>query len=205
MWLESDEGGRPARHKEGQAPLQNEVIRPQGEGGSRSSRKLILPVILALALLSSLSCGYTASTSLPGHIKTIAIPVFRNETLEYLIEEELTNTVVEHFVNDNRLRIVGEKEASSILLGTVTSYEHKVFSYSAGEVAQEYEVIIKVAIEFKDVSNGRIIWKDDGLVGSARYFAVEMAGQQAQTEQDGRVPAIGFLAKDILTRTVEGW
>ncbi len=113
--------------------------------------------------------------------------------------------MVEQFVNDNRLTVVGEKEASSILLGTVTHYEHKVFSYSAGEVAQEYEVTIKVAVEFKDVSNGRIIWKDGGLVGSARYFAVEMAGQPAQTEQEGRKPAIEFLAKDILTRTVEGW
>jgi len=113
--------------------------------------------------------------------------------------------VVEHFVNDNRLTVVGEREASSILLGTVTEYERKVFSYSAGEVAQEYEVTIKVAVEFKDVSNGRIIWKDDGLLSSARYFAVDMAGQKAQTEQEGRAPAIEFLAKDILTRTVEGW
>jgi hypothetical protein len=156
-------------------------------------------------LLASLSCGYTASSSLPSHIKSIAIPVFKNETLEYRIEEELTNTVVEHFVNDNRLTVVGEREAASILLGTVASYQHRVFSYTAGEVAQEYEVTIKVAIEFKDVSSGRIIWKDEGLVGSARYFAVDMAGQTAQTEQEGRKPAIEFLAKDILTRTVEGW
>jgi hypothetical protein len=113
--------------------------------------------------------------------------------------------VTEKFVNDNRLRVVGEKEASSILLGTVTSYKRRVFSYSAGEVAQEYEVTIKVSVEFQDAANGRIIWKDDSLISSARYFAVDMAGQKAQTEQAGRVPAIEFLANDILTRTVEGW
>jgi len=108
-------------------------------------------------------------------------------------------------VNDNRLKVVGEKEASSILVGTVTSYNRRVFSYSAGEVAQEYEVTIKVSASFQDVSNGRIIWKDDNLTSRARYFAVDMAGQKAQTEQDGRAPAIDFLANDILTRTVEGW
>lgn len=108
-------------------------------------------------------------------------------------------------MNDNRLKVVGEKEASSLLLGTVKSYKRNVFSYSAGEVAQEYEVIVKISIEFQDVSNGKIIWKDDSLTSSARYFAIDMAGQKAQTEQDGRAPAIEFLANDILTRTVEGW
>lgn len=158
---------------------------------------LILPFLL--------SCGYTASSSLPGHIKSIAIPVFKNETLEYRIEEEISNAVIDKFVADNRLRVVGERAASSVLLGTVTGYQRRVFSYSAGEVAQEYEVTLKVAIEFKDASSGRIIWKDESLVSSARYFAVEMAGQKAQTEQEGRLPAIAFLANDILTRTVEGW
>jgi len=153
---------------------------------------LILPFLL--------SCGYTASSSLPGHIKSIAIPVFKNETLEYRIEEEISNAVIDKFVADNRLRVVGERAASSVLLGTVTGYQRRVFSYSAGEVAQEYEVTLKVAIEFKDASSGRIIWKDESLVSSARYFAVEMAGQKAQTEQEGRLPAIA-----ILTRTVEGW
>ncbi len=160
---------------------------------------------LAISLAWCLSCGYTASSTLPGHIKSIAIPVFKNETLEYRIEEEITNAVVEKFVSDNRLRVVGEKEANSLLLGTVTGYQRRVFSYSAGEVAQEYEVTIKVSVEFKDLSNGRIIWKDESLVSSARYFAVEMAGQKAQTEQEGREPAVAFLANDILTRTVEGW
>jgi hypothetical protein len=159
---------------------------------------LLLPPLL-------LSCGYTASSTLPGHIKSIAIPVFKNETLEYRIEEEITNAVIEKFVADNRLRVVGERAATSVLVGTVTGYQRRVFSYSTGEVAQEYEVTIKVAVEFKDVSNGKIIWKDESLVSSARYFAVEMAGQRAQTEQEGRQPAIAFLANDILTRTVEGW
>ncbi|MCX5799824.1 MAG: LptE family protein [Candidatus Eisenbacteria bacterium] len=158
-----------------------------------------------LASLAHLSCGYTASANLPGHIKTVAIPLFKNETLEYGIEEEITKAVIEKFVSDNRLRVVGEKEASSLLLGTVRSYKNSVFSYSSGEVAQEYEVTIRVSVEFQDVSKGKIIWKDDSLTSSARYFAVDMAGQKAQTEQEGRAPAIEFLGKDILTRTVEGW
>ncbi len=170
----------------------------------------VLPSFLVLAFLLVplpflLSCGYTASASLPGHIKSIAIPVFKNETLEYQIEDDITNAVIEKFVADNRLRVVGEKAANSVLLGTVTGYQRRVFSYSTGEVAQEYEVTIKMSVEFKDLTNGRIIWKDDSLVSSARYFAVDMAGQKAQTEQDGRQPAIAFLANDILTRTVEGW
>jgi len=113
--------------------------------------------------------------------------------------------VTERFVNDNRLKVVSEKEASSILLGSVTNYKRRVFSYSAGEVAQEYEVTIRVSVQFQDVSKGKIIWKDDSLVSSARYFAIDMAGHKAQTEQEGRTPAIEFLAADILTRTVEGW
>lgn len=160
---------------------------------------------LLFTLAFVLSCGYTASMNLPGHIKTIAIPVFKNDTVEYGIEQEITTAVIDKFVADNRLRVVGEREASSVLLATVAGYDRRVFSYSAAEVAQEYEVTIRVAVEFKDTSNGKIIWKDDSMVSSARYFAVEMAGQKAQTELEGRLPAIAFLANDILVRTVEGW
>ena len=40
----------------------------------------------ALCALSSWSC-YTVKNSIPGHIKTIAIPVLRNESLQGGVED----------------------------------------------------------------------------------------------------------------------
>jgi hypothetical protein len=162
-------------------------------------------------LLSSLSvllsgCAYSFSGSaLPSHIKTLAVPVFRNETLEYDLERELTEEVIAAFVRDNHLRIVGEGRADAVLLGRIVGYENKIFAYSSGETVEEYIVTLTVAVALKDQAENKELWKSDRLTATATYAVVERPGKPAMTEQEGRLAAVSELAEDILARTLEEW
>ena len=172
------------------------------DGGRRGRR----PAAALLLAFSSLSCGYSFSGSaLPSHVKTVAVPVFENATLEYDIERELTEQVIDAFVRDNHLRVVGQKQADAVLLGRITGYENKVFSFSSGETAQEYIVKIRVSASLKDQVDNKEIWKDDRLEGTATYAVAEQPGKPAATEQEGRRPAFDELARKILARTMEEW
>ena len=51
----------------------------------------------------------------------------------------------------------------------------------------------------------REIWSEPDLVKTANYFVVDVPGQTAQTELDGRKEAIAKIADEILSRSVEGW
>jgi hypothetical protein len=151
-------------------------------------------------------CGYTTSPALlPTHLKTIAIPGFENGTTEYTLEREITDAVIARFVSDNHLKVVSEREANSVLRGRVTGYKNAVFGFTTGTQSQEYRVTITVAVIFKDQVKNRELWAEPELIKTANYYVVDVPGQAARTELDGRKEAIQKIADEIVARTVEGW
>ena len=163
--------------------------------------------MLAAATLCGLvaGCGYTASPALlPQHLKTVAIPVFENGTPEVRLEEELTNAVILKFVQDNHLKVVDEKSANAVIRGKVTQYKNSVFGFTQSGASNEFRVTLAVEVTFKDLVKNRELWSGE-VVKTANYYVVDVPGQQAQTELDGRREAISKIADEILSRSVEGW
>ena len=135
----------------------------------------------------------------------MAIPAFENETSEYTLDQDITTAVIERFVKDNHLRIVDERSADAVIRGRLTGYKNAVFGFSAADRAQEYRVTISCAVVFKDLVKNREIWDEPNLVKTANYFVVDVPGDSARTELDGRKEAITKIADEILARSVEGW
>ena len=163
--------------------------------------------MLAAAALCWLvsGCGYTASPALlPPHLKTVAIPVFENGTPEARLEEEITNAVILRFVQDNHLKVVDEKSANSVIRGKVTQFKDAVFGFTNQATSNEYRVTIAVEVTFKDMVKNRELWSGE-IVKTANYYVVDVPGQKAQTELDGRQEAINKISDEILSRSVEGW
>jgi Lipopolysaccharide-assembly len=168
--------------------------------------KLPAGALVLVAALGAGSCAYTTNTALlPTHIKTIAIPVFENGTTEYTLEQDVTNAVIERFVKDNHLRVVDEKSANAVVHGKITAYKNSVFGFSSTTRAQEYRVTISCEVVFKDQVKNREIWNEPNLVKTANYYVVDVPGEKAKTELDGRQEAIAKIADEILSRSVEGW
>jgi hypothetical protein len=164
----------------------------------------LLAALAAAGLLLG-SCAYTTSPALlPPHLKSVAVPVFENGTPEYTLEQDITQAVVQRFVKDNHLRVVDEKSANCVVRGKVTQYKNAVFGFSNSAQAQEYRVTIAVQVTFKDLVKNRELWSDE-LVRTANYYVQDVPGQAAKTELDGRKEAIGKIADEILSRSVEGW
>ena len=169
--------------------------------GRTRTRAAVLVAALAVS-----SCAYTTSSALlPPHLKTIAIPVFENATSEYSIQQDITQAVIDRFVQDNHLKIVDERSANAVLRGKVVLYRNTVFGFSATTQASEYRVTISVSVTIKDVVKNREMWKDENLTKTTNYYVVDVPGQKAQTELDGRKDAISKIADEIVARTVEGW
>jgi outer membrane lipopolysaccharide assembly protein LptE/RlpB len=163
-------------------------------------------VLLFTAAAVVQGCGYTTSTALlPPHLKTIAIPVFANATTEYTLEQEITDAVIARFVADNHLKVVDERAANVVLRGKVVQYKNAVFGFSTAAEAQEYRVTIAVSVVLKDQIKNREMWSDPNLVKTANYYVVDVPGQPARTELDGRKEAVDKIAEAVVSRTVEGW
>ncbi len=164
-----------------------------------------LAVALAGALLAAGGCSYTVSGVLPGHLKTIAIPVFGNNTVEFRLADDVTQAITEAFQADRRLRLVREQDADAVLRGTVVGYRNQVFGYTAEERATQYEIVLVVQVAFRDQIKNRVLWKEDQLAVRTTYDVVSVGGAPARTETEGRAEVIQKLADQIVSRTVQGW
>lgn len=164
-------------------------------------------ILTMLLLFAASGCGiYSFSgSSLPSHIKTIAVPILRNETLEYDVANEITAAVTQRFIQDGRLKIVGEKRADCVLEGRVIAYENKVHNYSADQNPEDYIVLLRIGATLHDTAKNRDIWKDDQITVSAVYSVSAGQDQPLTDEKSARAKAISDLAEDILARTMEQW
>jgi hypothetical protein len=151
------------------------------------------------------ACAYSASPALlPAHLKTVAIPVFENETTEYSLQQEITDAVIRVFVADNHLKVVDERSANAVIRGKIIDYRNAVFGISDVDRAEEYRVTIGVSVTFKDQVKNREIWSDE-IVKTANYYVTPVPGDSARTELDGRRLAIVKIADEVLNRSVESW
>jgi len=150
-------------------------------------------------LATFLSCGPYSFTGagLPG-VKTIAIPLFENQTEEYGIREELTNKLVLAFVQDNTLKVANERIADAVLKGTILKYQKEAYTFDENENVKEYISRIYVKITVEDKKHSKNIWEEDNLQGWATFPA-------DSSETYGKSQAIDKLTADIVNRTVKGW
>ncbi len=88
----------------------------------------MLPLYVCLCAAFSLcACGYhvggTASELPPG-LKVIAVPVLKNDSPRYRIEQRMTEAVVHEFIARTKYHIVSsEDSADAVLHGEITSFE----------------------------------------------------------------------------------
>jgi hypothetical protein len=86
--------------------------------------KFVLTVAV-LALLTG-GCGYRvagrAASGLPPQVRIIAVPAFKNDTLQFKIEQKLTAAVIHEFLTRTSYRVQSNPEGSdAIVEGSVTS------------------------------------------------------------------------------------
>ncbi len=163
-------------------------------------------ITLVLSFIIIIGCGYySMAGSIPPHIKSIAIPLVNNQTAEFGIAESITDNIIEVFNEENILRIIDERDADSILYGTIISLEDAPYTFSSEEAVSEYRININMDITWKDVDNdvdintdgidndgdGKIDEEDDDEFGEPRAFATKIA--------------ITKIAEDIVNNILTSW
>ena len=106
---------------------------------------LLASYLLLLVSFSFTGCGYQIAGRgghIPGGVRTIAIPVFENRTLEPIVEEELTPVVIREFLRDSRIEVVSRSQAALVLQGSVTSYKESPLSFDQNQNVLEYRITV---------------------------------------------------------------
>jgi len=111
--------------------------------------------------------GYGTRGNLPDHIKTVAVPIFKNRTLEPGVE-----SVVNAFSSGGRVRVVPLAEAAAILEGEVVGYSLEGLAFDRSAIVRAYRLRLTLNVEFRDVKRSAMLWRQEGLQ-EASDFQVE--------------------------------
>ncbi|CUS76971.1 LptE family protein, partial [Candidatus Kryptobacter tengchongensis] len=160
-------------------------------------------VIFAIAL-SIYGCRYSfTGASVPSHLKTIAIPVFDDQSGygRATLREELTNKIVERFIQDNTLKVADKNTANSILEGVIVSVQDNPVVVGTGEKVMKSRITITVKVSFYDMVKRVRVWERT----FSNWGEYELEGNIQANLQLGIQQAIEKLSEDILLATVANW
>lgn len=156
--------------------------------------------VVVLAALWSVAggCGYSFRGNLPGHIQTVAVPIFKNKTQEPAIENSITSAVISAFSNSGKLRVVPREQADSLLEGEIVGYQIQSLSFDSRINVREYRLLVTLNIEFRDLRQGTMLWRQEGVQERADF---RVQGQVSETigREEG---AVRQAAIDIGRRIV---
>ncbi|HTV55194.1 MAG TPA: LPS assembly lipoprotein LptE, partial [Terriglobia bacterium] len=89
----------------------------------------------ALLVVLVQACGYRVAgrpNSLPPDIRTIAVPIFKNATPQFKIEQTFTSAVVRELINRTQFRVTTNPDgADAVLHGTVKRIRTGVVTFNS--------------------------------------------------------------------------
>lgn len=125
--------------------------------------------------LSALSgCGYhtvNSAVHLPGTVRVLAIPSFKNNTQSYHTQAAFTEAVIHEFNDRTAYRVVAgeDPDADATLEGTITSFQIIPLTYdnTTGQTSS-YLVTIVAKLQLVDRQQ-KVIWQNPSYLFRQQY------------------------------------
>ncbi len=121
-----------------------------------------------LMLVASLAgCGYTLAgrgSSLPPTIHTIGIPLFKNSTPIFDLEQQLTQRVRLEFIGRGKYRVVPDATGTdAVLNGEIIQVSLQPTAFNAQQQASRYAITVVVKVQLKDLKQDKTLYENSGL------------------------------------------
>jgi hypothetical protein len=170
--------------------------------------RLACAAALGTALLlpgcaSDPSRGYSFASTTPSAVRSIAVPIFQNNTFEMGLEAELTEAIIKEIQRSPGLVVAGQDAADTLLTGLITSADlRRVSLDSRTGLAQELSYTITVDFDWKDRRGGRVLTARRSFAATDTFVP---GGPTAEPIATGRRGAAQRLARDIVAQLQSDW
>lgn len=165
---------------------------------------LIYGLFITAMVLNFIGCCMYSFTgaAVPGHLKTIAIPIAddRSGGAEPGLREKLTEVLTQKFIDDNTLQVTDKSSADAVLECTVISISDAPAIVTAGEQIASRRITITVSVVNKDLVKKKNIFEQ-----TFSNYGDYPSGGSIDTRKNAINEAIDKIAQDILLAAVSGW
>ncbi len=172
-------------------------VRQRCHTDSKGVRYCLLPSAFCL-LFSLAACGYHVAghaDRLPPDIKTIAVPIFLNQTTTFRIEQRLSAAVTREFLERTKFRITHDPSgADAVLKGTVKDARSGVvaFDLTTGR-ATTLQIQVVTNVELVDLHSKKVLFSNPNYVFREEYQISQSTSALFEENQ----PALDRLSRDL--------
>lgn len=169
-------------------------------------KTVLAACFLAILSVTLVGCGYTLGPAKPAYlrdVKTLAIPTFKNNTLEPRIEVLMADTLIKEFQRDGSFEIISDNKADAILYCTLKKVERRQARPVPNNVlaTAEFLLIIEVQYELINRVTGGVITQGVQLTSTSFFSNADIQTDERQAI----VTAIERFAKILTANISEGF
>lgn len=173
-----------------------------------NSFRLPARFIFATFLLFAFSgcAGYKLGSVKPSslkHVESIAIPTFKNLTLEPRTSVMITNSVIKRFQEDGTFQIASLDSADAVLQGTFREIERAQLRAVATDQLQTRELGVRLAVDYVLVDTQTNQPLEQGTVYGNTDIFIDPNFQLS--ERQAFPLAADELAGQLVSQLSEGW
>lgn len=165
---------------------------------------LTLFLLFGTSALISFGCSTYSFTgaSVPGHLKTISIPVSEDKSPAAIpgLRELLTDDIIRKFIDDNSLQVTERSTANASLECVITTVTDAPAIVSAGEQISSRRLTITVRVLYKDLVMKKTIFENNYT-----NYGDYVPGEDINKREDAIKTAVDKISEDILLAVVSGW
>ena len=169
--------------------------------------RFLTRLVVPAAAVFAVSCtGYHIGASKPArlaNVHTIAVPNFKNMTLDPRIDVFFTNALISRMQEDGTYKVARSGAADAILECTITSMERRQLRSARFNTLRSRELGLRAMIEYKliDAATQQVL-----VQGNVRGESTVFADANFQNAERQAVPEVASNAADsLVSRLSEGW
>lgn len=161
---------------------------------------------LLLGIITLTSCvGYRLGSSKPSHlanVRIIAVPLFKNDTLQPRIAALATNSCVDAIIRDGTFRIGNTDNADATLEASVETIKYEESRSQRLDSLRPEELNVTVYIKWKLVDSNNQALENGTTKGTSKFFVDD----NLQLSRENAYPdALKNASQNLVSRIANGF
>lgn len=167
-------------------------------------------ILVALATTGLSGCGYHVAgqgNTLAPDVKTVAVPVFKNQSKQFRIEQKVSANVTRQLIERTHYKVIPDpEEADAVIEGTVKDVETGViaFNLSTG-AATALQVVVTADVRVVDRHTHKRLFSNPRYVFREEYQISSSTTQLFQEEDSALDRLAQDFARTLVTDILENF
>jgi hypothetical protein len=178
-----------------------------GEKAASYTRSFAFCLLLSAFFLS---CGYHVAgrgERLPPDIKTIAVPIFANQSSTFRIEQRLSAAITREFLERTKFQVTPNAAgADAVLKGTVKEVSRGVITYdlTTGR-ASSLQISVMADVKLLDLHSNKVVYANPNFVFREEYQVSQTTAGLFEEDQAALDRLSLDVARTLVTDLLENF